>query len=215
MSRTDHDRVIALAALLQASSLVRAIATSGQMDPGAFAVCLISLLRIDADSSEAVYGGMANLRLGLRLLCEHLQYPRDMEITRYVINLLVLERKLARRPDLLRKIRAGIESSLARLKQVAGADPTLAVDFTELDTLAADFAELYTATISTLAPRILVNGKPLYLTNPTNQSRIRALLLAGIRAAVLWRQKGGGRLTLLFRRTALLAEGRRLLAMLP
>lgn len=215
MSRTDHDRVIALAALLQASSLVRAIATSGQVDPDAFAACLISLLRIDADSSEAVYGGTANLRLGLRLLCEHLQYPRDMEITRYVINLLVLERKLSKRSDLLRKIRAGIESRLVRLKQVAGADPTLAVDFTELDTLAADFAELYTATISTLAPRILVNGKPLYLTNPTNQSRIRALLLAGIRAAVLWRQKGGGRLTLLFRRTALLAEGRRLLATLP
>ena len=214
MFRTDHDRVIALAALLQASSLVRAIANSGQMDPDAFAACLGSLLKIDADSSEAVYGGMANLRLGLRLLCEHLQYPRDMEITRYVINLLVLERKLARRPDLLLKIRAGIENSLARLKQIASANPTLAVDFAELDTLTADFAELYTATISTLAPRILVNGKPLYLTNPANQSRIRALLLAGIRAAVLWRQKGGGRLTLLFRRTALLAEGRRLLAML-
>src|SRR5512144_2704497 len=130
MSRTDHDRVIALAALLQASSLVRAIATSGQVDPDAFAACLISLLRIDADSSEAVYGGTANLRLGLRLLCEHLQYPRDMEITRYVINLLVLERKLSKRSDLLRKIRAGIESRLVRLKQVAGADPTLAVDFT-------------------------------------------------------------------------------------
>lgn len=215
MSRTDHDRVIALAALLQASSLVRSIATTGQMDPDAFAACLGSLLKIDADSSEAVYGGMANLHLGLRLLCEHLQYPRDMEITRYVINLLVLERKLARRPDLLQKIRTGIESSLARLKQVGSTDPTLAVDFAHLDTLVADFAELYTATISTLAPRILVNGKPLYLTNPTHQSRIRALLLTGIRAAVLWRQKGGGRLTLLFRRTALLAEGRRLLAMLP
>ncbi len=215
MSRADHDRVIALAALLQASSLVRGIAQTGQVDPDAFAACVVSLLKIDADSSEAVYGGMSNLRLGLRLLCEHLRRPHDMEITRYVISLLVLERKLARRPDLLRQIRAGIETSLARLRQVPGADATLMADFTGLDTLAAGFAELYTATISTLTPRILVNGKPLYLTNPANQSRIRALLLAGIRAAVLWRQKGGGRLTLLFRRTALLAEGRRLLAMLP
>ena len=215
MSRTDHDRVIALAALLQASSLVRAIAHTGQADPGAFAACLVSLLKIDADSSEAVYGGMANLRLGLRLLCEHLRRPRDMEITRYVITLLVLERKLARQPDLLRKIRAGIESSLARLRQVPDADANRVADIAELDTLAADFAGLYAATVSTLAPRIVVNGKPLYLTNPANQSRIRALLLAGIRAAVLWRQKGGGRLTLLFRRTALLAEGQRLLAMLP
>ena len=170
MSRADHDRVIALAALLQASSLVQGIAQTGQVDPDAFAACVVSLLKIDADSSEAVYGGMSNLRLGLRLLCEHLRRPRDMEITRYVINLLVLERKLARRPDLLRQIRAGIETSLARLRQIPGADATLMADFTELDTLAAGFAELYTATISTLTPRILVNGKPLYLTNPANRT---------------------------------------------
>ena len=205
MSRTDHDRVIALAALLQASGLVHSIAHTGQADPDAFATCLASLLKIDAASSEAVYGDITHLRLGLRLLCEHLQRPQDMELTRYVINLLVLERKLAKRPELQQQIRAGIESSLARLDYFPCTD----------EAVVTDFAELYAATVSTLTPRILVNGEPLYLTDPTNQNRIRALLLAGIRAAVLWRQKGGGRLTLLFRRSALLAEGRRLLAMLP
>ena len=205
MFRTDRDRVIALAALLQVSSLVHSIAHTGQADPAAFATCLASLLQIDAENSEAVYGDITQLRLGLRLLCEQLQRPRDMELTRYVINLLVLERKLAKQPDLLRQIRVGIESSLARLEHFSCTD----------DAVVAGFAELYAATISTLTPRILVNGEPLYLTNPANQNRIRALLLAGIRAAVLWRQKGGGRLTLLFRRSALLAEGRRLLAMLP
>ena len=59
-----------------------------------------------------------------------------------------------------------------------------------------------------------MNSNPLYLTNPANQNRIRALLLAGVRAAILWRQSGGSRLTLLLRRKALLAEGQRLLAVL-
>jgi high frequency lysogenization protein len=46
-----------------------------------------------------------------------------------------------------------------------------------------------------LSPRIMVNGDPAHLNNPENANRIRALLLAGIRAAMLWRQSGGGRLT--------------------
>ena len=204
MPQTDHDRAIALAALFQAAGLVRDIAHKGQADPDAFAACLASLLKIDADNSEAVYGDMAKLLPGLRLLCEHLRYPKDMEITRYIINLLVLERRLARQPALLQTIRAGIEASIDKLNYLPLTH----------DTLIADFAQLYSATVSTLSPRIMVNGNPVYLTHPDNQNCIRALLLAGIRAAVLWRQSGGGRLALLFRRKALLKEAQRLLAAL-
>ena len=60
----------------------------------------------------------------------------------------------------------------------------------------------------------MVNGDPVHLNNSENANRIRALLLAGIRAATLWRQSGGGRLTLLLRRNPLLLETRMLLARL-
>lgn len=202
MPQTDQERVLALAALFQATSLVRNIAHQGQAEPEACYVCLASLLQIDPQNNAQVYGGPASLRPGLRSLCEQLQRPRDMEITRYIINLLMLERKLARRPDLVRQIRAGIEASIARLEHFSVVD----------EAMIADFAQLYTATISALTPRIMVQGNPLFLSNPDNQNRIRALLLAGIRAAILWRNSGGGRLTLLFRRNALLREGQRLLA---
>jgi high frequency lysogenization protein len=46
----------------------------------------------------------------------------------------------------------------------------------------------------------MVRGEPNYLQNPDNQNRIRALLLAGIRAAWLWRQMGGNRWRILFGR---------------
>ena len=58
----------------------------------------------------------------------------------------------------------------------------------------------------------MVNGAQIHLNNPENANRIRALLLAGIRAATLWRQSGGSRITLLLRRNTLLRESRVLLA---
>lgn len=204
MPQTDHDRVIALAGLFQATYLVRAIAHHGQADSRDVEVCLASVLKIDADDSEAVYGGLDNLRSGLRLLNKHLLNPPDMDITRYVVALLVLERKLSRRPALLAQIHAGLLANLEKLNYF----PLMHAN------MIASLAEIYSKTISLLAPRIMVHGEPAYLTDPDNQNRIRALLLAGIRAATLWRQSGGGRLTLLLRRKALLLESQRLLAAL-
>ena len=64
MPQTDHDRTIALAGLIQSVDLVRTIARRSQADPEDLATCLASLLRIDAENSAAVYGGIAALRNG-------------------------------------------------------------------------------------------------------------------------------------------------------
>ena len=50
--------------------------------------------------------------------------------------------------------------------------------------------------------------------NPDNANKVRAILLAGIRAAVLWTQCGGSRWQVLFKRSALLLETEKLLARL-
>lgn len=127
-----------------------------------------------------------------------------MELTRYAVALLGLERKLAQRPELLTMLRDGIEDVLRNL-------PHFPVDH---GNTIARFANLYLNSLSTLTPRIMVSGDPTHLNNPDNANRIRALLLAGVRAAILWRQSGGSRLTLLLRRNPLLRETRRLLASL-
>ena len=64
------------------------------------------------------------------------------------------------------------------------------------------------ATVSTLGPRIIVRGDPALLARPESANRIRALLLAGIRAAVLWRQCGGTRVGLILGRRRLLEAAR-------
>ena len=63
---------------------------------------------------------------------------------------------------------------------------------------------------------MMVSGNPSHLKRHAVAARIRALLLAGIRAAVLWRQSGGGRLHMLLLRKrytriaqSLLLESRR------
>jgi high frequency lysogenization protein len=73
-------------------------------------------------------------------------------------------------------------------------------------------AGIYVDVISPLGPRIQVTGSPAVLQSPQVQSKVRASLLAGIRAAVLWHQVGGGRLQLMFSRSRLCAQAKQILA---
>jgi high frequency lysogenization protein len=75
--------------------------------------------------------------------------------------------------------------------------------------VAARLAELYVSTLSTLKPRVLVNGSPLILQQQPVVERIRAALLAAVRAAVLWRQLGGRQWQLVLKRRqyAMLTRG--------
>ncbi len=56
----------------------------------------------------------------------------------------------------------------------------------------------------------MVRGEPLHLQNPDNAARIRVALLAGIRAAVLWRQAGGSKWQFLLQRRKTAAKAREL-----
>ena len=55
------------------------------------------------------------------------------------------------------------------------------------------FADLYSSIISPNFPKLIIFGEEEYLQRIDNQELIRALLLAAIRAIVLWRQVGGRR----------------------
>ena len=67
---------------------------------------------------------------------------------------------------------------------------------------------LYAETLSHLRPRVLVQGNPHYLGQPQVVAEVRAVLLAAMRSAVLWRQLGGSLWDLLLRRAQLLAAVR-------
>ena len=69
----------------------------------------------------------------------------------------------------------------------------------------AALARLYAETISTLRPRVMVQGNPHYLGQAGVVAEIRALLLAALRSAVLWRQLGGSLWDFVLRRREMAA----------
>lgn len=203
MLRTFRNQAIALAGLAQAVHLVQQIAKRGQADQEAMETSLRSVLKIDADSVEDVFGGLLGIKDGLLKLKQQLggRESIDPEHARYSAMLVFLESKLAKRPDVQQRIREGVERAALQAQKTSITDETV------LEIL----AEVYHKNISPLGPRIIVSGERIFLTDPDNAHKIRALLLAGIRSAVLWRQCGGARWKFLFYRRKLQQETQALL----
>lgn len=211
MTRSFSDLVLALAGLFQSARLVQQLAREGRTDNDAFQASIQSILRIDAPDVAGVYGGIARLRIGLDLLRTKLaghSTPSDVEMARYVVALMHLEGVLRRRPAMLEAVRRGIDTAQEQMKFFENSAPAEGVHPKLIEKL----AELYTQTISTLSPRIMVSGEHGHLNNPAIAARVRAALLAGIRSAVLWRQVGGRRWQLLFSRGKIARTATELLA---
>jgi len=204
MTKSLHDRTIALAGVYQAAYLVHQIATRGMTDSAALEASINSVFKLDAPSTEAVFGDVGGVITGLSTLKRQLseKHADTMQITQYVVTLLHLERKLARQPAILERIATGIRQAQQQAEHFSVTH----------ENVLANLADTYKNTISTLTPRVLVQGEHGYLNNPDNANKVRAILFAGIRAAVLWSQCGGSRWHVLFKRSALLAETEKLLA---
>ena len=200
---TDTDRALALAGVLQAAMLTQQAARQGRVDERAMAASLHSVFQIDAPSVPAVFDGPAGVRLGLEELGRQLGQPSAsrLEVARYALALLHLERKLAGDERRLDAIGAGLAAAQPRLRDAQVTDHEIV----------ALVAEIYRDQISTLTPRIMVNGDPDLLRSPDTGMRIRACLLAGIRAARLWRQCGGRHWHLVLKRRALVNAARQIL----
>lgn len=193
-----HDRVIALSALMQSVTLVKQIAETGQVDNDDMQTMLQSLLVMDAPDTESVYGEINKLKTGLYQFNNQLskrKQPGDIVMLRYAIGILHLERKLRKRPAMLDLITRELDQIPQQVEYFGSITSPQVI---------ARFADIYQRTVSELTPRIQVFGDSTYLQQADNVNRIRALLLAGIRAAVLWQQKGGRRWQFLLQSNKLL-----------
>lgn len=196
MSNPIDDRVLALAGLVQALAQVRRIADTGQSENGQVQAALDSVFRIDAASAEAVYGDAGNLRGGLRLLRDYLSKGnKDEALGRLALAVLQLERRFVRSGGTTSKVQAGLRQLANDAHAQGSAHPDVI----------AELARLYADTISNLRPRVMVQGNPHYLGQAGVVSEIRALLLAALRSAVLWRQLGGSLWDFVLRRREMAA----------
>lgn len=203
MLKTLTNQVLAFAGIYQACHQVKSVAWHGRHDAPELDSLIGSIFKIDSVDIDDIYGGRDRLRQGLGLLARELDPEKpeyDTEITRYILTLLAIHRKLLKRRQLQQTLRAEIEKSATQLRHYGTNHPNTW----------ARLGEAYQKTISTLTPRIMVNGERVYLSNNDNAAKIRALLLAALRSAVLWSQCGGSRLSLVFNRRGYFVEARKL-----
>lgn len=185
------DRVLALAGLVQALAQVRRIADTGQANAAVLGTALDSVFRIDADSPVEIYGTPEALRSGLMLLRDYFgKQTRDEQLPRLALAVLQLERRFVRDGAMADQVQAGILAQAVVAQRLGSTHPEV------LSALGA----LYAQTLSNLRPRVLVQGNPHYLGQASVVAEVRAVLLAAVRSAVLWRQLGGSLWDFLLRR---------------
>lgn len=151
-----------------------------------------------------MFGGQLNhLKIGLETLIGQLNNAdNNSYLTRYWLSLIGLEGKLNKNAA----VKQELGQRIARL-------PAQLAYYDLFDSeMLANLAGIYSDLISPLGRKIHIVGSAELLQQPLIQHKIRACLLAGIRAAVLWRQVGGGKLQLLFARAKLVKTAQQLLS---
>lgn len=206
---TQHQKqAIALAAIFQAASLVEQLARTGEIPATELELLIGSLFKQNPDSFDDIYGPRPNLQAGYHGICKMMgseasKLKQDIkpEVMRYALSILHLESRLRKDDGMMNQLGSSIQASVRQ------------ADHFHLthESVIGSLADTYKDTLSTLSFRIKVTGNPQILQNSLNANKVRALLLAGIRAAILWRQVGGRRWQLLLSRKRYIRDAQSLL----
>lgn len=194
MTDTFKEQTLALAGVVQASILVNELARKGVIDQSDLETSVKSILNIRPTSVLDVFGNIGNLRIGLsglRKLLGRDSKGTSPEVVRYAMSLIHIEGKLRKNQKLLDSLSSGISRADGQAEYF---------DSITHDSVIGSLASAYSESISKLNFRIQVTGNPLLLQDERMASRIRTILLSGVRSAVLWQQKGGRRWHFLFYR---------------
>ncbi|WP_213994700.1 high frequency lysogenization protein HflD [Arsukibacterium sp.] len=205
MQSSLSTQIIALAGLSQAIRLLQSLARQNKLEPELYQTTLASIANLNPDTPLAVYGNdLNNIRSGLQTMISQLgdNATRDVEFTRYLVGVLALERKLNKNRGNMAELGKQLGQLERQLQHFAVTD----------ETIVGRLADIYSECISSLGSRIQVYGTPDVLKQTAVQQKVRALLLAAVRAAVLWRQAGGSRLNFIFQRRKLVAAAKHMLA---
>ncbi len=192
-------RNIALAVTVQCAQLVSTLAYTGRADPIQIKACVTPLLAIKPDSVADVYPNVSYYANGLGVLQKALSgegLKEYAEAMKYVLGMSILQQQLSAVPSMQAVIQQRMQfpDTLYLDKDDLGIDHEALGSSQKSDEFDyAVLAALYQDTISKLSYRVHVKGNAEHLRNQRVADQIRALLLAGIRSAMLWHQLGGRR----------------------
>lgn len=200
------DLSLALAGIFQCAAIVRDLARTGQVEKLAFNTSIRTIYQIEVPSVEQVYGQMSGLHLGLQELINLLGQTKvttDRDISRYLMGLMHLERKLTYSSEIKKILSRRIKHAVSQANYFSSS-PQLIIN---------SLADIYVTTLGRLSFRLHVVGHGKHLSQTETISKIRAALLAGVRSAVLWRQLGGSRWQLFLMRNKFIGIAKRLLTL--
>ena len=198
-----EQQTIALAGVAQAARLVDQISKTGSYPLEFLEPSIHSLFEFDSDSVEGIFGGLPGVKLGLHNLASLLasrQEQENRDVVRYVFSILYLERKFATDSGMMSVVRTRLEHTSFRAEHFAS----------HVNDLCHSISGIYQDTLSKQKFRIKVTGSSQHLQDEKNADVIRALLLAGVPSAYLWRQMGGRRWKLVVQRKRLMQAAQNL-----
>ena len=198
----DREQTLAFAAMFQALGCVQQLAETGRCDGDEAQTVIDAIFAIDSANAESLYPP-ARLKAGLALAVKQLDRNPGDAVMRMGITVLRLERRLMGNAKLAASLRDRI-GDIERARAAFGG---------QHENVLARLSEAYLQTVSNLQPRVMVHGSPLHLQQERTVQHIRALLLAAIRAAAMWRHVGGNGWRLFWRRGKWLAMARTLAAL--
>lgn len=199
-----YNTTIALAGIIQSVSLVRELAQTGKLNEAAYEASISSIFQTSPQDIPAVYGDIKGIKLGLEKLVQMFSSRSESArfLTRYILSLMHIQKKVSRSPKLVEELTQRIDKVKKQVEYFHLTHPTVI----------SNLADIYLNTISKFKFRIIIWGSQRSLSVTENMDKIRALLLAGLRSAVLWRQVGGSRLQLIFSRAKIKAMAEKILA---
>ena len=178
------NETISLGAIYQACNEIKKIAWQGEINNNVIEPLINSVYQTTSEEIEDVFISIKRLNSGLDFLRRQLvgdAFSRDGEVSRYFEAIGILVKNINKKDEVFNKLRTELTKQ------------SMPINEGNLDQHALFLSELYLSTISTVEPRIIVNGDNKYLTDKKNAAMIRSLLLCAIRSYILWQQSGGSK----------------------
>lgn len=197
---TADQQTLALAALIQACYCVDQLARKGQVEDQLCSVLIDSLFVFNPKDGSDIYAQPKALKPGLDLLEQIISQGDNQAYgatIRYALGAIHLQAKLNKSADLMTILRNRLEHIARHRSQD---------DQSSWHDNCHQLSGVYQDTVSTLAFRLQIMGNANYLKQTSYSEKIRSLLLCAIRAAFLWRQSGGHRWQLIFKRKQILRQ---------
>lgn len=196
-----EQRVLALAGVCQCALLAQELARRGHAQPEPLRCALESILVVNQTDPEIALGGVQGVYAGLPDLARKNPDPSAVERLRYAIAMIDIQKRLRRDTTIASRLRAQLDEIR---------DGGTILDLVSPEGISA-LAEIYSATLSLLTPKIIIRGSEQHLKDEDIVLKVRSVLLAGVRAAYLFHELGGRKWQIFIGRKKLADSASRLL----